>query len=63
LLGYDSAVTIRLDSWPAPLRELLDDLVASEEIREALAVDTGERVELAEVARESGFDPREFGLK
>jgi hypothetical protein len=46
----------------ARLVEVLDELVASEEVREALAKDTGERVELAEVAREAGFDPGEFGL-
>jgi antitoxin StbD len=44
------------------LVEILDELVASEEVREALAKDAGERVELAEVAREAGFDPAEFGL-
>ncbi len=42
--------------------EILDELVASEEVREALAQDTGKRVELADVAREAGFDPAEFGL-
>lgn len=42
--------------------EVLDELVASEEVREALAKDTGKRVELADVAREAGFDPAEFGL-
>jgi len=44
------------------LTEVLDELVASEEVREALKADTGKRVELAEVAREAGFDPAEFGL-
>lgn len=44
------------------LTEVLDELVASEEVREALAEDTGRRVELADVAREAGFDPAEFGL-
>lgn len=44
------------------MTEVLDELVASEEVREALAEDTGKRVELAEVAREAGFDPAEFGL-
>jgi antitoxin StbD len=44
------------------LTEVLDELVASEEVREALAEDTGKRVELADVAREAGFDPAEFGL-
>ncbi len=44
------------------LTEVLDELVASEEVREALAQDTGDRVELADVAREAGFDPAEFGL-
>jgi antitoxin StbD len=42
--------------------EILDELVASEEVREAIAKDTGKRVELADVAREAGFDPAEFGL-
>lgn len=42
--------------------EILDELVASEEVREALAQDTGKTVELAEVALEAGFDPAEFGL-
>lgn len=42
--------------------EILDELVASEEVREALAQDTGKRVELADVSREAGFDPTEFGL-
>lgn len=42
--------------------EILDELVASEEVREAIAQDTGNRVELADVAREAGFDPAEFGL-
>lgn len=42
--------------------EILDELVASEEVREAIAQDTGNRVELAGVAREAGFDPAEFGL-
>jgi antitoxin StbD len=46
----------------ARLVEILDELVASEEVREALAEDTGKRVELAEVAREAGFDPAELGL-
>jgi hypothetical protein len=62
LLGYDFAVTIHFGSRLATLPELLDDLVASEEIREALTEDTGERVELAEVVGEAGFDPAEFGL-
>jgi antitoxin StbD len=42
--------------------EILDELVASEEVRDALAEDTGKRVELADVSREAGFDPAEFGL-
>jgi hypothetical protein len=42
--------------------EILDELVASEEVREAIAQDTGKRVELADVASEAGFDPAEFGL-
>lgn len=42
--------------------EILDELVASEEVREALTQDTGNRVELADVSREAGFDPAEFGL-
>ncbi len=42
--------------------EILDELVASEEVREAIAQDTGKRVELADVTREAGFDPTEFGL-
>lgn len=42
--------------------EILDELVASEEVREALAQDTGRRVELADVAREAGFSPAELGL-
>ncbi len=42
--------------------EILDELVASEEVREALAQDTGKRVELADVSREAGFDPAELGL-
>ena len=42
--------------------QILDELVASEEVREALAEDTGKRVELADIAREAGFDPTEFGL-
>jgi antitoxin StbD len=42
--------------------EILDELVASEEVREAIAQDTGKRVELVDVAREAGFDPAEFGL-
>jgi hypothetical protein len=46
----------------ARLVEIFDELVASEEVREALAKDTGERVELADVAREAGFDPVKFGL-
>lgn len=44
------------------LTEVLDELVASEEVREALEADTGKRVELADVAREAGFDAAEFGL-
>ena len=44
------------------LTEVLDELVASEEVREALEADTGKRVELADVAREAGFDPAELGL-
>jgi PHD/YefM family antitoxin component YafN of YafNO toxin-antitoxin module len=44
------------------LTEVLDELVASEEIREALEADTGKRIELADVAREAGFDPAELGL-
>ncbi len=42
--------------------EILDELVASEEVREALAQDAGKRIEMADVAREAGFDPAEFGL-
>jgi PHD/YefM family antitoxin component YafN of YafNO toxin-antitoxin module len=42
--------------------EILDELVASEEVREALAQDTGKRVELVDVSREAGFDPAEFDL-
>lgn len=44
------------------LIEVLDELVASEEVREALAGDTGRRAELADVARVAGFDPAELGL-
>lgn len=44
------------------LTEVLDELVASEEVREALETDTGKRIELADVAREAGFDPAELGL-
>ncbi len=44
------------------LIEFLDELAASEEVREALARDTGKRAELADVVRESGFNPSEFGL-
>lgn len=44
------------------LTEILDELVASEEVREALSDDTGKRVELADVAREAGFDPAALGL-
>lgn len=46
----------------ALLAEVLDELVASEQVRAALEADTGKRVELAEVAREAGFDPAELGL-
>ena len=56
-------MTIRSRTLPARFSELLDELVTSEGIREALDEDTGERVELAEVAGEAGFDPAEFGLK
>ena|GEM_PF-6467265 len=49
---------IAASTWLAAI----DDLVVSEEVREALARDAGRRVELAEVAREAGFDPAEFGL-
>ncbi len=44
------------------LTEVLDELVAAEEVREALAKDTGKRAELSDVAREAGFDPAGFGL-
>lgn len=44
------------------LTEILDELLASEEVRDALDRDTGSRVELADVAREAGFDPAELGL-
>lgn len=44
------------------LLEVVDELVVSEETREALARDRGGRVELAEVVREAGFEPVEFGL-
>ncbi len=44
------------------LNEVLDELVASEEVHEALLEDTGKRAELADVASEAGFDPAEFGL-
>jgi len=46
----------------AVLVDVLDELVASEQVRAALEADTGKRIELAEVAREAGFDPAEFGL-
>lgn len=46
----------------AGIDRLLEELAASEEVREALAKDTGERMELADVTREGGFDPSEFGL-
>jgi hypothetical protein len=45
------------------LVEFLDELAASEEVREVLAKDAGKRVELADVARKDGFDPSEFGLQ
>lgn len=44
------------------LIEILDDLVASEEVRDAMAADTGKRIELADVVIEAGLDPAEFGL-
>jgi hypothetical protein len=44
------------------LIDVLDELVASEEVRDAQAADTGQRVELADVARDAGFDPGDFGL-
>ena len=42
--------------------EILDELVASGEVREALDEDTGGRIEVADLAREAAFDPAEFGL-
>lgn len=42
--------------------EVLDELVVSEEVREALAADSGKRVELADVAWKAGFNPAVFGL-
>lgn len=53
---WRAAISVR--AWLAAI----DDLVVSEEVREALVRDAGRRVELAEVTREAGFDPREFGL-
>jgi hypothetical protein len=50
-----------MDSSFESMAEILDELVASEEVREAIAEDTGKRVELADVAREAGFDPAELG--
>lgn len=42
--------------------EFLDDLVISEEVAEAFANDGGGRTSAADVAREAGLDPAEFGL-
>ena len=44
------------------LVEFLDDLVISEEVAEALANDRGRRTSAADVARQAGIDPAEFGL-
>lgn len=44
------------------LLETLDDLAIGEEVRAALAEDSGARVELADVAAEIGIDPKDLGL-
>jgi len=49
--------------WPLPYEryewqtEILYELVALEEVREALAQETGKRVELFDVSREAGYLP------
>jgi hypothetical protein len=42
---------------------LLDDLAAAFEIRNRDRADTGERVTLAALIRDQGFDPAEFGVE
>src|SRR5258708_40230612 len=44
------------------LTEVLDELVASEEVREALSKDTGKRVELADVTPRAGVDTAGVGV-
>jgi hypothetical protein len=39
------------------IMDLLDDLVAREEIERRLEMDSGKRIDLADMARELGFDP------
>ncbi len=44
-------------------RGLAEDLMIAPQVRERLAEDTGERVELIDFAREQGFNPGDLGLE
>jgi len=47
----------------ARIMDLLDDLVARDEIERRLEKDAGERHDLEDVARDLGLDPTDFALE
>lgn len=55
------AVLMPLEQYRALLARL-EELTVRAEIADVLSADTGERGEVADLAREHGFDPSEYGL-
>lgn len=55
------AVLLPIEKFEA-MSERLDDLIAFEEVSQALESDTGRRAKLEDVARELGFDSGELGI-
>jgi hypothetical protein len=55
------AVLLPIEQYRALLARL-EELSARSEVADVLLRDTGARGDLADLAREQGFDPAEFGL-
>jgi PHD/YefM family antitoxin component YafN of YafNO toxin-antitoxin module len=55
------AVLLPIDQYRR-LLERVEELTAQAEVRDVLAKDSGARGDVADLAREHGFDPAEFGL-
>ena len=55
------AVLLPIEQYEA-LLDRVEELTVRQEIADVLAKDSGKRRDVADLAREHGFDPAEFGL-